>query len=75
MKIVFTTACFAAALFVFQSAGSSAYATGAAAKACKGLAETACQADENCSWVKPGKSILGKEKKGYCRSKPAKKAK
>lgn len=42
---------------------------------CKGLAEAACKADANCSWVKPGKTKAGKEISGYCRLKPGKKPK
>jgi hypothetical protein len=73
VKIVSTALFCAAALFALQLTGSSAYA--AAASPCKGLDETACQADTTCSWVKPKKSVLGKEKKGYCRAKPVKKSK
>jgi hypothetical protein len=70
VKITVTASFFAASLLAFQLMGSSAHA----AAPCKGLDESACSADEKCSWVKPSKSILGKEKKGYCRAKPAKKS-
>jgi hypothetical protein len=70
VKIASTASFCAAALLVFQLTGASAYA----AAPCKGLDEAGCSADEKCSWVKPGKTLLGKEKKGYCRAKPAKKA-
>lgn len=75
MKVTSTIAYVAAALFVLSAAGAPAYAAPSASKECKKLDESACGANDKCSWVKPtGKTILGKEKKAYCRAKPAKKA-
>ncbi len=44
-----------------------------AASACQGLAEAACGANAGCSWIKATKTKAGKDRKAYCRSKPAKK--
>lgn len=44
-----------------------------AASACKGLAEAACGANAGCSWIKATKTKKGKDRKAYCRLKPAKK--
>ncbi|MDX2202485.1 MAG: hypothetical protein NW223_07035 [Hyphomicrobiaceae bacterium] len=44
--------------------------------ACKGLAETACKDKATvCTWVKASKGKDGKERKAYCRAKPAPKSK
>src|SRR5579883_1960862 len=45
-----------------------------AASACKGLDEKSCAAP-TCKWIKPTKDKKGKERKGYCRTAPASKAK
>lgn len=37
--------------------------------------ETACKADATCSWVGPAILKTGKERKAYCKSKPAPKKK
>jgi hypothetical protein len=44
------------------------------ASVCKGLDEAACQ-PPTCSWVAPGKTKAGKERKGYCRKAAKPKAK
>lgn len=65
----------AAAAMTLAFAFTTANAAEKAASPCKGLAEPVCKADTKCSWVKPRKSAKGKEVAGYCRAKPAKKAK
>jgi hypothetical protein len=45
-----------------------------AASPCRGLAETACGANAGCTWIKATKTKRGKDRKAYCRLKPAKKA-
>lgn len=69
LKIASTMA-FAAALFAFQLAASSANATGAKPSPCKGLDEATCGATAECSWVKGSTKV-----KPYCRAKPAPKPK
>jgi len=49
------------------SIGSAEAATKTASP-CKGLDETACTANAECSWIK-----VKKAKKDYCKKKPAKK--
>jgi hypothetical protein len=43
---------------------------------CKGVSEAACkEKTTECTWVKASKDKNGKERKAYCRAKPAPKAK
>jgi len=44
-----------------------------AASACKGLEQTACQAEQSCGWVNAYSRKDGREVKAFCRtkSKPA----
>jgi hypothetical protein len=41
----------------------------AAAKACKGMAMSACDAEATCSWVKSYKNKSGKSVAAHCRAK------
>lgn len=43
------------------------------ASPCKGLAEAACVPPQ-CRWIGPTKTKAGKERRGYCRKAPVKKA-
>jgi hypothetical protein len=41
---------------------------------CKGVEQTACQADDTCSWVRAYKTKNGKQVSAFCRKKPGKKS-
>ena len=41
-------------------------------KVCKGSIEKVCEANSDCSWVKPYTRKDGKAVKGFCRNKPGK---
>ena len=47
----------------------------AAAKACKGMAMSACEAEASCSWVKSYKNKSGKSVAAHCRTKGKKSVK
>ena len=68
-KTLMITAVSAVFLAVVSISGTPAQA---AAKACKGMAMSACEADTGCSWVKSYKSKSGKSVAAHCRSKPKK---
>jgi hypothetical protein len=41
---------------------------------CKGVEQTACQANDTCSWVRSYKTKSGTQVSAFCRKKPGKKA-
>lgn len=41
---------------------------------CKGVEQTACQANDTCSWVRAYKTKSGKQVSAFCRKKPGKKS-
>lgn len=53
------------------------FVPGASAEAqspCKGLQQSACDADASCSWVKSFVTKAGRQVDAYCRKKPVRKA-
>jgi hypothetical protein len=61
--------------FVIILLGSGMTQVALAEATCKGLTEKACGDAAHCAWVKPYVTKAGKEIKGYCRNKAAKKEK
>jgi len=41
---------------------------------CKGAEQSACQANDTCSWVRAYKAKSGKQVSAFCRKKPGKKS-
>jgi hypothetical protein len=41
---------------------------------CKGVDQSACQANDTCSWVRAYKTKSGKQVSAFCRKKPGKKS-
>ncbi|MEW8624251.1 MAG: chromosome partitioning protein ParB [Candidatus Thiodiazotropha sp.] len=48
--------------------------TASAAKACKGMSNSACSSNANCSWVKSYTTKTGAKVNAYCRTKSGKKS-
>lgn len=46
-----------------------------AKSACQGLDQAACTANTTCQWIAATKTKAGKERKAYCRTRPAAKKK
>jgi len=59
---------------IFGFASLSGTPALAAAKACKGMAMSACEAESSCSWVKSYKNKSGKSVAAHCRAKGKKAA-
>ncbi len=53
----------------FGLASTSGTPALAAAKTCKGMAMSGCQAEATCSWVKSYKNKSGKSVAAHCRAK------
>jgi hypothetical protein len=66
-------------LLVLFALGADAQDMKKAAKktpsACQGLSETACKANDRCTWIAAIKTKAGQARRAHCRSKPTKKKK